>query len=46
MPAALQHKPANKWEGQALDPNYRSELAETMLAECESLLDDEPGVGA
>ena len=25
---------------QALDPNYRSELAETMMAECARLLDD------
>lgn len=25
---------------QALDPNYRSELAETMMAECTRLLDD------
>jgi hypothetical protein len=24
---------------EALDPNYQSELAQTMLAECERLLD-------
>ena len=27
---------------EALDPNYRSELAQTMLAECERLLDGAP----
>ncbi len=27
---------------EALDPNYHSELAQTMLAECESLLDGAP----
>lgn len=27
---------------EALDPNYHSELAEIMLAECERLLDDSP----
>jgi non-ribosomal peptide synthetase component F len=30
---------------EALDPNYQSELAQAMLAECENLLDGEPGVG-
>jgi hypothetical protein len=30
---------------EALDPNYHSELAQAMLAECENLLDGEPGVG-
>jgi hypothetical protein len=30
---------------EALDPNYHSELAQTMLAECENLLDGDPGVG-
>ena len=29
---------------EALDPNYHSELAQTMLAECENLLDGEPDV--
>ena len=29
---------------EALDPNHRSELAQTMLAECENLLDGEPDV--
>ena len=28
---------------EALDPNYHSELAQAMLAECENLLDGEPG---
>jgi hypothetical protein len=31
---------------EALDPNYHSELAQTMLLECESLLDGESGLGA
>ncbi len=31
---------------EALDPNYHSELAQTMLAECGNLLDGEPGLGA
>lgn len=31
---------------EALDPNHHSELAETMLAACENLLDGEPGPGA
>ncbi len=30
---------------EALDPNHRSELAQTMLAACESLLDDSEGTG-
>jgi hypothetical protein len=30
---------------EALDPNYHSELAQTMLAECERLLDGEPALG-
>ena len=30
---------------EALDPNYHSELAQTMLAGCGNLLDGEPGVG-
>jgi len=30
---------------EALDPNYHSELAQTMLAECERLLDAVPGGG-
>jgi len=31
---------------EALDPNYHSDLAQTMLAECENLLDDELHVGS
>ena len=30
---------------EALDPNYHSELAQAMLAECGNLLDGDPGVG-
>jgi hypothetical protein len=30
---------------EALDPNYHSELAQAMLAECGNLLDGYPGVG-
>ena len=30
---------------EALDPNYHSELAQAMLAECGNLLVGEPGVG-
>jgi hypothetical protein len=30
---------------EALDPNYQSELAQTMLAACEGLLDDSEGTG-
>ena len=30
---------------EALDPNYRSELAESMMVECERLLDGEPAAG-
>ena len=30
---------------EALDPNYHSEVAQAMLAECENLLDGEAGVG-
>jgi hypothetical protein len=30
---------------EALDPNYQSELARTMLAACEGLLDDSKGTG-
>ena len=28
---------------ESLDPNYHSELAETLMVECERLLDSEPG---
>jgi hypothetical protein len=31
---------------EALDPNYHSELAQAMLAECENLLDGGPGLDA
>ncbi len=31
---------------EALDPNYHSELAQTMLAECENLLDTAPEHGS
>ena len=31
---------------EALDPNYHSELAQTMLAECEYLLDTAPEHGS
>lgn len=30
---------------EALDPNHRSELAQTMLSACEGLLDDSDGTG-
>ncbi len=30
---------------EALDPNHRSELAQTMLSACEGLLDDSEGTG-
>ena len=30
---------------EALDPNYESELAQSLMVECEHLLDAEPGSG-
>ncbi len=30
---------------EALDPNYESELAQSLMAECQRLLDADPGPG-